>query len=104
MSGGYACRCSERDEPLIAQPGANRPARLWRVMQRYCNHSAFSGYRYVPSRYSCIFCLRCGACWRTTASFVAYLADNTEDEINISPGRAGYQEAMIAAGRTLYRS
>ncbi len=99
MSGGIACKCSERNEPLIAKEGTNRPARLWRVMQRYCNHSAFNGYHYTASDYSSICCLRCGAHWRTKASFVGMLRNSDENDANIRPGTAGYREAMEAAGR-----
>lgn len=49
MSGGVACCCSERKEPLgdPLDSTQNRPARLWRVMQRQCNHSAFNGRHYT---------------------------------------------------------
>ncbi len=69
MSGGTACNCLERFEPLTAQPGANKPPRLWRNLQYRCNHSAFNGYHYTPSDWSSIVCLRCGACWRTKAGY-----------------------------------
>jgi len=36
MSGGPACACSEKREPVAAVLGANRPGRLWRVVDRYC--------------------------------------------------------------------
>lgn len=62
MSGGPACRCEERQKPVRE--------RRWRVMQRCCNHSAFSGYRETPSNYSSVTCLVCGCSWRTKAAYV----------------------------------
>jgi hypothetical protein len=97
MSGGTACKCGEAQEPLSA--AGNRPARLWRVLQRHCNHSAFNGWRYTPSDYSSIACLRCGRCWRTKASYVAALPDIAETERQLCPGVAGYAEAMEGFGR-----
>lgn len=100
MSGGRSCKCSERDEPLTAAAGANRPARLWRVIQRRCNHSAFNGYHHTSSDYSSISCLRCGSHWRTKSGYVADLLDLADDERNISPGFERYREAMERLGRT----
>src|SRR5687767_10858312 len=97
MSGGQACNCAEKSEPLVAD--GNRPARLWRVLQRYCNHSAFNGYHYTPSRYSSVCCLRCGNHWRTKSDYVMLLPDVTDEEINIRPGVAGYALAMEERGR-----
>ena len=65
MSGGIACRCPER--------GKEVRDRNWVVLQRNCNHSAFSGYRRTPSRYSMVFCRSCTALWRTKALYVAEL-------------------------------
>ncbi len=59
--------------------------RLWRigegcgstrlaVGQRLCNHSAFNGYRWTPSKYSAVHCLDCGRVWRTKAD-VSHLPD-----------------------------
>lgn len=97
MSGGAACKCSERGEPF--ETGGNRAARLWRVMQRYCNHSAFNGGHYTPSDYSSICCLGCGAHWRTKSSYVGLLPDVKPEELNIAPGVVGHAEAMERFGR-----
>ena len=99
MSGGQACQCSEKSEPIEMVAGSNRPGRLWRVIQRRCNHSAFSGYHYTPSEYSSIRCLRCGAVWRTKAEYVWALADRDESERDISAGYASHTIAMEARGR-----
>jgi hypothetical protein len=60
MSGGAMCKCGRRD--------------AWRVTAYRCNHSAFSGYRSTPSRYSEVMCdLDAGGCgvrWRTKARYV----------------------------------
>lgn len=45
------------------------------VTQRQCNHSAFSGYQWTPSRYSEITCKDCGTPWRTKSPRVADLPD-----------------------------
>lgn len=50
------------------------------VVDRLCNYSAFNGYRWTPSDYSCVRCLTCGARWRTRAAYVADLPDATEAE------------------------
>lgn len=49
----------------------------WRVYQRNCNFSAFSGYHWTPSNYSGIRCLvyDCNRRWRTKAAYVATLPD-----------------------------
>lgn len=66
MSGGLGCTC----------PGtAEEKRKHWRVEVRNANHSAFSGYRRTPSRYSRIRCLQCGHVWRTKAKYVAELPD-----------------------------
>ncbi len=67
MSKGLVCRCDERDKPLAE--------RQWGVIDRNCNHSAFSGYHYTPSDYSAVVCLDCCAWWRTKAGYVAHLKD-----------------------------
>lgn len=100
MSGGAACQCSEKAEPIAAAPGSNRPGRLWRVIQRLCNHSAFNGYHRTFSLYSSLICLRCGAVWRTKAGYVAQLRDQVDGEKFISCGYKGHREAMEARGRT----
>jgi hypothetical protein len=61
MSGGAICRCPEAGKPL--------EARRWRVTAWRCNHSAFNGRRYTPSRYSEVVCLDCRAMWRTLAAY-----------------------------------
>lgn len=104
MSGGAACKCSEASEPITVPGDSNRPGRLWRVLQRRCNHSAFNGYHETPSEYSTIQCLRCGAAWRTKASYVWQLADRAEEERNISSGIQGHAAAMEARGRTPHKT
>lgn len=99
MSGGRACQCEEKKEPLAVPPGGNRPARLWRVMQRNCNHSAFNGYHLTFSDYSSVLCLRCGAAWRTKADYVFATPDASEEDVNIRPGSPGYLDMMENAGR-----
>lgn len=78
MSGGRSCQCAERDEPLHVT--GNRPARMWRVLQRLCNHSAFNGYHYTPSEWSSLLCLRCHTVWRTKADYVTHLLDATDED------------------------
>lgn len=72
MSGGWVCKCPEAKKPLAE--------RNWRVYQRYCNHSAFSGYHYTPSRYSALCCESCRAHWRTTAAYVDKVRDATPED------------------------
>lgn len=67
MSGGNACQCAEREKPLRE--------RAWVVLQRWCNHSAFNGYRYTPSEWSALMCRECHASWRTKAKYVDELPD-----------------------------
>lgn len=100
MSGGIACNCSERYEPLTVPEASNRPPRLWRVTAYRCNHSAFNGYHKTPSRYSAIKCLRCGAHWRTKAPYADRLPAIAVDEVEISSGYTGHKAAMEARGRT----
>lgn len=67
MSQGTSCKCDE---------GTKAPEhRRWVVLQRQCNYSAFNGYHYTPSDYSCVQCHLCGATWRTKSAFVAKLRD-----------------------------
>ena len=68
MSGGTFCRCEKPDR------------RNWRVTQRNCNHSAFSGYHFTPSDYSAISCLLCHSSWRTKAGYVDSIPDISEGE------------------------
>jgi len=70
MSGGPACSCPERDEPITVEAGSNRPARLWVILSYMCNHSAFNGYHMTSSEYSAVGCRRCGYIWRTKAKYV----------------------------------
>lgn len=99
MSGGQTCGCAEKREPLTAPEGSNRPARLWRVVQHRCNHSAFNGYHYTPSKYSSITCLRCGRHWRTKASYADRLPLlDCDIEMNISAGYAAHERAMEDRG------
>jgi hypothetical protein len=67
MSQGVSCKCPESKKP-IAQ-------RRWVVLQRRCNYSAFSGYQWTASDYSCVQCHACGTCWRTKAAYVRDLKD-----------------------------
>lgn len=67
MSGGYSCKCPEREKPINV--------RRWYVLQRNGNQSAFAGYRWTPSAYSCVQCHICGAVWRTKSNFVTKLKD-----------------------------
>ena len=70
MSGGFACDCAERKkkDPMD---------RDWVVIDRYCNYSAFSGYRRTSSDYSCVHCRSCGHFWRTKADYVDLIPNGT---------------------------
>jgi hypothetical protein len=103
MSGGNACKCLERLEPIIVPAGSNRPGRLWRVVQYKCNHSAFNGYHYTSSDYSSLTCLRCGTTWRTKAPYVDDLRQfDREKEMSTSSGYSGHAAAMAEWGRTTF--
>lgn len=65
MSGGKTCSCDKK--PLWDLH--------WAVINRNCNYSAFNGYRYTTSDYSCVVCTACGAVWRTKAAYVERLPD-----------------------------
>lgn len=67
MSQGIACQCAESKKPVTE--------RQWFVYQRYCNHSAFNGYRKTYSDYSSVQCHVCLMVWRTKAHYVALLKD-----------------------------
>lgn len=67
MSQGAACKCGEHQKPVRE--------RKWVVWQRNCNYSAFNGYHWTYSDYSCMTCHVCGAVWRTKASYVALFPD-----------------------------
>lgn len=64
MSGGVSCICEAKDK-----------RKNWRVVQRYCRHSAFDGYQRMSSAYSTVTCLICPGTWRTKAGYVAGLKD-----------------------------
>lgn len=72
MSGGEACKCEEKNKPVLE--------RAWRVLQRLSNRSAFNGGHYTPSDWSAICCLRCRASWRTKATYVYSLKDASPSE------------------------
>lgn len=79
MSGGKICECPEVRQPIGSGAGSDT-GRLWRVVDRECNYSAFNGGRWTPSRYSLLTCLRCGAWWRSKGSYVRHLKDRAESE------------------------
>ncbi len=56
------------------------PMSDWRVLDRNCNYSAFSGRHYTPSNYSACKCMACGHVWRTKADYVAGLSDASKTE------------------------
>lgn len=68
MSQGTACKCPESKKPI--------GERRWFVLMRNGNASAFNGYRWTYSDYSCLQCHACGTVWRTKAGYVAQLKDN----------------------------
>lgn len=95
----YACKCPERQEPIKAPDGANRPGRLWRVMRRFSRQYAVGGS--YKSKSSTVTCFYCGAVWRTRSLDVFLMDDIDIDdgELNIRPGCAGYAAAMERLGR-----
>ena len=62
MSSGIRCKCAKKD-------------RDWGVLDRFCNYSAFNGYRRTPSDYSAVMCRTCRSVWRTKAGYVHGLPD-----------------------------
>lgn len=62
MSGGFVCKCPESKKPI--------EQRAWVIRDYKCNYSAFNGWRYTPSDYSAISCLKCQTIWRTKAKYV----------------------------------
>jgi hypothetical protein len=99
MSGGVPCRCNERREPIAVPAGANRPGRLWRVVDYKCNYSAFNGYHRTGSDYSSVRCIRCGAIWRTTAGYVEALAPIKDAERVMFYGFDCHEVEMAKLGR-----
>lgn len=73
MSGGVYC----------INPVLHRP--WWRIIQRYCNHSAFNGYHQTPSQWSSVRCLDCGGFWRTKAAYVSTIPSATDAEATQLP-------------------
>lgn len=67
MSQGTSCKCPENKKPV--------GERRWFVLMRNGNASAFNGYRWTYSDYSCIQCHACGTVWRTKAGYVSSLKD-----------------------------
>lgn len=65
MSARVKCTCGRK-------PGDHTDLA---VTSYKCNHSAFNGYRYTPSNYSQVRCLRpgCFGSWRTDAAYVETL-------------------------------
>lgn len=63
MSGGYICQHKETHY------------HRWRVLHRKCNYSAFNGYKYTPSDYSCLVCLECSRVWRSKSNYVKFISD-----------------------------
>lgn len=65
---------------ICCKDKSHRP--FWRVMQRWCNHSAFNGYRYTPSAWSAVICTApgCPSFWRTKAAYVNELPDHDGEE------------------------
>lgn len=61
---GVECRRSHRDR--------------WVVIVREGNYSAFNGYHFTPSDYSCLECTSCGRTWRTKAGYVRDVPDRPQ--------------------------
>jgi hypothetical protein len=74
----------EKNRKCLAEHRAH-----WVVLQRQCNYSAFSGYRYTPSAYSAIRCNSCDRVWRTRAGYVAELPDVGETSRPLTGVRGG---------------
>lgn len=64
MSQGIACKCPRTNLEVVTRRG---------------NYSAFSGYRFTPSKYSDVRCTKCGARWRTDAAYVSSLPDADQE-------------------------
>jgi hypothetical protein len=67
MSQGIACDCAEREKKVAD--------RVWVVVDRCGNSSAFNGYRWQRSAYSLLWCSSCRSMWRTKAKYVSALPD-----------------------------
>lgn len=67
MAVSFGCKCDERKKPVHL--------RQWRVYDRNCHYSAFSGYRRTYSDYSTVGCDVCGRIGRTKARYVYVLKD-----------------------------
>ena len=61
MSYSLACKCPERDKPLLN--------RHWTLRNRHHHHSCFGGSVRRPSAYSTVECLVCRSAWRSKADF-----------------------------------
>lgn len=68
MSGGPCCTCTPKDRSQ------------WKVIDRNCNYSAFSGYAWTYSEYSSVTCQKCKNVWRTKARYVEELPIMTDEE------------------------
>jgi hypothetical protein len=54
------------------------------VTQRWCNHSAFNGYRRTLSLYSTVVCAKCGNHWRSKSDYVDKLPDAPDGWFNMT--------------------
>jgi hypothetical protein len=72
VSGSGSGRFVSGETKLGCRCEGSRAERMrqWIVTVLRANYSAFSGYRWTPSDYSEVRCRRCGARWRTKASYV----------------------------------
>lgn len=70
MSIGYFCVCTTSRQ---------EKRKHWVVVDRQCHFSAFSGYHYTPSDYSCVRCQTCGRFWRTKAAYVGELPSEPQE-------------------------
>jgi hypothetical protein len=87
MSGWAESAERDRQEREHArqQECAREHRASWYVLQRLGNASAFNGYHWTPSAYSCCKCATCGRVWRTKAAYVADLPDSPPQQ-GSSPG------------------
>lgn len=82
MSQGTSCKCPEKRRSI--------GSRRWGVSARCGNASAFNGYHWTSSDYSCVHCLECNASWRTNARFV----DNLPDIILVGGGHWDFKNTL----------